>query len=145
MTTTVSNPSVLTIGKLAEAAGINIETVRYYERRNLIEQPTKPEHGYRKYPQATLERILFIKRAQELGFTLDEITTLLTLSETSCHEVQDLAEQKLDTVQAKIEDLQRLQTVLNNLVIQCQNNPDQSQCPIIESLLPSRTPLDPVP
>lgn len=128
----------LTISKLANAANINVETVRYYERRNLIEQPTKPEHGYRKYPQATLERILFIKRAQELGFTLDEITTLLALSEKSCHEVQDLTEQKLDTVRAKIEDLQRLQTVLNNLIIQCQNNPDQSHCPIIESLLPPR-------
>ncbi len=138
MSTTVSTPSALTIGKLAKAAGINIETVRYYERRNMIEQPTKPEHGYRKYPQATLERILFIKRAQELGFTLDEITTLLTVSETSCLEVQDLAEQKLDAVRAKIEDLQRLQTVLNNLVIQCRNNPDQSHCPIIESLLPPR-------
>ena len=128
----------LTIGKLANAAGINIETVRYYERKNLIEQPTKPEQGYRKYPQATLERILFIKRAQELGFTLDEVANLLALSESSCHEVQDLAEQKLNTVRAKIEDLQRLQIVLNNLVIKCKNNPDQSHCPIIESLLPSR-------
>ena len=138
MTTTVSNPSDLTIGKLAEAAGINIETVRYYERRNLIEQPAKPEHGFRKYPQTTLERILFIKRAQELGFTLDEVTSLLILSVSSCGEVQDLAEQKLDTVRAKIEDLQHLQIVLNSLVIQCQNNPDQTHCPIIESLIPSR-------
>lgn len=128
----------LTISKLAMAAGINVETVRYYERRNLIAQPTKPEHGYRKYPQATLERILFIKRAQELGFTLDEITNLLMLSESTCGEVQGIAEQKLDTVNTKIEDLRRLQAVLNNLVIQCQNNPDQSRCPIIESLLPPR-------
>ena len=128
----------LTISKLAKAAGINIETVRYYERRNLIEQPAKPEHGFRKYPQTTLERILFIKRAQELGFTLDEVTSLLILSVSSCGEVQDLAEQKLDTVRAKIEDLQHLQIVLNNLVIQCQNNPDQTHCPIIESLIPSR-------
>lgn len=73
--------SQLTIGKLAQAAQVSVETIRYYERRQLIEQPPKPDQGYRRYPKATLARILFIKRAQELGCTLAEIDNLLALGE----------------------------------------------------------------
>lgn len=126
----------LTIGQLAKAAGVNVETIRYYERRVLIVQPTKPVQGYRTYPQATLARILFIKRAQELGFTLDEIANLLTLGESPCGEVQGMAAQKLASVRAKLADLRRLEIVLNELLNQCATNPDQTHCPIIESLQP---------
>lgn len=124
------------IGQLAEAAGVNIETVRYYERQGLIQQPPKPAGGNRRYPEDTLIRIRFIKRAQELGFTLKEIENLLLLSTAACGEVQALAEEKLASVNAKIADLQRLARVLQDLLAQCRSNPDHSYCPIIEALQP---------
>lgn len=124
------------IGQLAKSTGVNVETVRYYERRGLIEQPDKPTEGYRSYPETTLNRIRFIKRAQELGFTLEEIINLLTLNDALCQEVQDIASQKLTSVLTKIADLHRLEIVLNDLLNQCAANPDQAHCPIIESLLP---------
>lgn len=124
------------ISELAKSAGVNIETIRYYERRHLITQPIKPTQGYRAYPQATLERVLFIKRAQELGFTLQEIANLLILGEGNCLSVQAIAQQKLTSVRAKIVDLNRLEHVLDHLVTQCKNNAIESSCPIVESLLP---------
>lgn len=125
-----------TIGQLAKAADVNVETVRYYERRGLITQPPKPAQGYRTYSKATLARILFIKRAQELGFTLEEIENLLVLGESRCSEVQELAEGKLASVREKINDLRRLERVLEDLVIQCRTNPGNTVCPIVESLQP---------
>ena len=127
-----------TIGQLASAAGVNVETIRYYERRCLVSQPSKPAHGYRTYPKATLTRILFIKRAQELGFTLEEIHHLLSFGESHCTEVQELAERKLGSVRAKIQDLQHLEDVLAELVDQCQSNTQNAVCPIVESLQPRR-------
>ncbi|MBI4006700.1 MAG: Hg(II)-responsive transcriptional regulator [Gammaproteobacteria bacterium] len=127
---------LLTIGRLAKLVCVNVETIRYYQHRGLIEQPTKPEQGYRTYSQKTLERILFIKRAQELGFTLDEVANLLALGESPCQEVQEMAGQKIASVRAKIADLHRLEVVLDNLLTQCRSNPDQTHCPIVESLLP---------
>lgn len=132
----VDSKNSLSIGQLAKIAGINVETVRYYERRGLIEQPPRPEQGYRHYPRQTLERILFIKRAQELGFALADVTQLLQLGEAHCPEVQALAEGKLAGVRARIADLRRLEKVLSNLVHLCQTNPGQSPCPIVESLQP---------
>ena len=125
-----------TIGQMAKVVGVNVETIRYYERRGLIEQPPKPTEGYRIYPKVTLERILFIKRAQELGFTLEKITNLLSLGDAPCLEVQELAEDKLHGVRAKINDLKRLEMVLDNLLVQCRTNPDETYCPIVESLQP---------
>lgn len=125
----------LTIGRLASKAEINVETIRYYERRGLIKQPTKPKVGYRQYDSEILQRLLFIKRAKSLGFSLDEIDNLLTLSEGRCADVQLLAEQKLNRVKAKVQDLKRLENVLQDLVIQCSSNVDQAHCPIIETLL----------
>ncbi|GGB69416.1 Hg(II)-responsive transcriptional regulator [Shewanella inventionis] len=125
-----------TIGQLAKAASVNVETIRYYERRGLICQPPKPAEGYRTYPNATLARILFIKRAQELGFTLDEINNLLSLGGSHCSEVQELAEAKLASVREKINDLHRLEQVLEELVTKCRTNPDNAACPIVESLQP---------
>ncbi|MGN5117818.1 Hg(II)-responsive transcriptional regulator [Aeromonas sp. 55A] len=125
-----------TIGKLAEQASINIETVRYYERRGLIEKPEKPHLGYRLYPLATLNRIKFIKRSQDLGFTLEEISNLLSLNDTPCIEVQEMTLHKLASVKAKIAGLRRLETVLTELLNECNSNTNQSHCPIIDSLLP---------
>jgi len=126
------------ISEIAKSADVNIETIRYYERRNLISQPMKPTHGYRVYSKITLDRVLFIKRAQELGFTLEEIANLLLLGEGDCLSVQEIAQQKLTNVRAKMVDLNRLENVLDHLVIQCKNNSIESSCPIVESLLPKK-------
>jgi MerR family mercuric resistance operon transcriptional regulator len=125
-----------TIGKLATSAGVNVETVRYYERTGLIEQPVKPANGFRYYDKAILDRILFIKKAQTLGFKLDEIKNLLVLSVGNCAEIQSLAETKLEDVQLKISDLQQLESVLADLVKQCRARVDKADCPIVEALLP---------
>ncbi len=125
-----------TIGEVAKALNINVETVRFYERRGLITQPPKPGVGYRQYPEETINRIRFIKRAQELGFTLDEIASLLSLEDSPCSRVQALAERKLGTVKEKLADLQRLEQALNAMLEQCQDNNDASRCPIIDSFQP---------
>ena len=124
------------ISKLAKALNINVETVRFYERWGLITQPPKPDTGYRHYPEETVNRIRFIKRAQELGFTLDEISNLLSLNDYPCSQVQDLAELKLIAVKEKMADLRRLEKALKALLAQCQSNDDDSHCPIIDSLQP---------
>ncbi|GIC78689.1 Hg(II)-responsive transcriptional regulator [Moritella sp. F3] len=126
------------IGKLANLANVNIETIRYYERIGLIEQPVTPEQGYREYPDKTLERVQFIKRSQELGFTLNEVANLLLLGEENCFSVQEIAEKKLANVREKLADLKRLENVLANLVTQCRCNNTDSACPIVESLLPKK-------
>lgn len=127
-----------TIGELARTAGVNVETVRYYERRGLIEKPPKPPDGFRLYPGKTLNRILFIKRAQELGFTLEEIITLLSIEGARCSEVKDLAEMRLKTINEKMADLQKLSDVLSSLLLKCAVNPDDNQCPIVESIIPKK-------
>ncbi len=125
-----------TISRLAKELGINIETIRFYERKGLIQQPPKPTTGYRHYPNETVNRIHFIKRAQELGFTLDEVVHLLSLEDSPCSEVQSLAIKKLGKVQSKILDLRRLENALEVLLSQCHENDDKSHCPIIDSLQP---------
>jgi len=127
---------IRTISKLAKELGVNVETIRFYERRGLIDQPSKPETGYRHYPDETVQRIRFIKRAQDLGFTLEEITSLLSLNDRPCGHVQELAEHKLRAVKEKMADLQRLEHALKALLTQCRSNDDDSHCPIIDSLLP---------
>lgn len=123
---------MLTIGKVANAAGVNVETIRFYEKKGLITQPPKPTEGFRQYPSETLHRLRFIKRAQELGFTLDEISNLLKLEDKDCQEVQALAKHKAVLIRKKIVDLQRLESNLNHLIDQCSNSPSTS-CPIVES------------
>jgi MerR family mercuric resistance operon transcriptional regulator len=125
-----------TISKVAKELDINVETVRFYERKNLIQQPKKPVQGYRHYPDETLNRIRFIKRAQELGFTLEEIANLLTLNDKPCKTVQQLAEQKLGAVQKKIADLNLLSNSLQSLLSQFESNDDDAHCPIIDSFEP---------
>lgn len=130
---------MFTIGQLAKSAGVNVETIRYYERQQLIEQPNKPSQGYRHYGEETLYRILFIKRAQQLGFTLSEISVLIELSQGHCSDVQHLAENKLTAVQQKMKNLRCLEKSLKALIGECQVNPDETRCPIIESLVPEHT------
>jgi MerR family transcriptional regulator, mercuric resistance operon regulatory protein len=122
-----------TIGKAAKELGINIETIRYYEKKGLIEQPKKPSSGYRHYSQTTIKSLRFILKAKSLGFTLNEISTLLSLS-GNCKEVESLGLKKLTLIRQKIADLQRLELVICEMTKSCQRNNKSDNCPIIESL-----------
>ena len=125
-----------TIGRLASVAGVNVETVRYYQRRGLITEPDKPVSGFRKYSTEIAERILFIKRAQKLGFNLSEITELLDLGSSHCHDVRQRAEAKRDKIEQQILDLQALHKTLNKLICACrEGGKDNQYCPIVETLL----------
>lgn len=127
----------MTIGALAQAAGVKVPTVRYYERRGIIPRPPRTSSGYRRYDQGILDRIRFIRRAQELGFTLDEIGDLLALrvdDRRACRMVEAAARAKLDDVEAKIRDLQRIRNALTRLVRSCQDNRPTSECPILAAL-----------
>jgi MerR family mercuric resistance operon transcriptional regulator len=128
--------SNLTIGKLAESSGVNVETIRYYQRRGLLNEPQKPQGSHRRYSTQELKRIQFIKRAQALGFTLNEIEGLLSLQDTrACKETQELAINKLDLIQQKIAGLSVIQNELSNLVKRCKSSDNGTACPIIDILV----------
>ncbi|MFZ6720861.1 MerR family transcriptional regulator [Undibacterium sp. Ji49W] len=130
-----------TIGQLAKAAGVGVETVRYYQRRNLLPVP-EVATGFRTYPANLAERIRFIKRAQELGFSLDEIANLLMLEDGNDRQaIRDVAQERLTQVQAKLADLHRMEDMLTGLIQQCASSDQQAQCPIIQALA-SRKPTD---
>ena len=125
----------LTIGNLARAAGVNVETIRYYQRIALIEEPVKPVHGYRLYPTSAIDRVRFIKRGQELGFSLKEITDLLSLNDGDCNEVRTIAEHKHKVIQQRIDDLNTIQRELTDLITACKNNSsEKDHCAIIAAL-----------
>lgn len=125
------------IGELAERAKVSIQTIRYYERRELIRKPPRRSGGFREFSPEYIDRIRFIKRAQELGFTLREIKDLLSLRldpETTCAEVKGEAKEKLLEVEEKIQDLQRIRQALTHLVDACEGNGPTSECPILEAI-----------
>ena len=127
----------LNIGALANAVGVGRETIRFYERRGLIPDPPRSKAGYRKYPTDTVRRVRFIRRAQELGFTLAEISELLELrvsDAATCGTVAANARAKLDQVQAKVTDLNRIGAALETLVARCELREETSECPILEEL-----------
>ena len=127
----------MTRGEVARRTGVNIETVRYYEQRGLIPRPSRSASGYRKYTEDYVERILFIKRAQELGFTLQEIQELLSLRvdpDTDRGEVKRHAEAKLADIEEKIRDLERMKHALTSLVATCSGCGPASECPILEAM-----------
>ena len=127
----------LTIGQLAKQAGVNVETVRYYERRGLIPEPPRRDSGYRQYTQDFVLRIRFIKRAQELGFALKEIDELLALrveSKAVCDDVREQAKLKIADVEAKIQMLEKIKFTLAELVTACEENELTDECPILKSL-----------
>jgi MerR family mercuric resistance operon transcriptional regulator len=127
--------ATLSIGKLAEAAGVNIETIRYYQRRGLLEEPPKPPGGHRRYSAEQLKRVRFIKRAQALGFTLSDVGGLLALDAAcACKETRALAERKLALIERKIIDLAAMQKALGALVQQCDAGGGGPNCPIIDVL-----------
>ena len=125
----------LTIGQVAAAAGVNKETIRYYQALGLVEQPRRPPGSVRRYGDATVERLLFIKRAQQLGFTLEEVGRLLLLEDgQDCARTRELAEQKLGAISARIADLERMRRLLEQLVAECRKGRRPRACPIIATL-----------
>jgi MerR family mercuric resistance operon transcriptional regulator len=124
----------LTIAKAANAAAVGVETVRYYERRGLIPQPTQKVGAYRRYDSKHVARIRFIKRAQELGFSLDEIADLLTLEDgTDRRSIQKIAGQRLEEVRSRIADLCRIERTLAHLLDHCKAGAIPV-CPIIDAI-----------
>jgi MerR family mercuric resistance operon transcriptional regulator len=124
----------MTISRLAKQAGVGVETIRYYQRLGLIEAPPRPATGYRVYPTRTLERLYFILRAKQLGFSLAEITELLKLDGADCSQTRELAEHKLELIKAKIRDLTSMTGVLEHMVEACRTRDQAADCPIIQSL-----------
>jgi len=124
----------LTIGHLARSASVNVETVRYYQRVALIQEPPKPLEGYRYYPPETIDRLKFIKRAQQLGFSLKEIAELLELGDGNCMDVRTRAEEKRTQIDRQISDLQNLRQTLDTLIQTCQTDENSAHCPIVENL-----------
>ncbi|MYN47735.1 Hg(II)-responsive transcriptional regulator [Pseudoduganella sp. FT93W] len=126
----------MTIGRLAAAAGVNVETVRFYQRSGLIDEPMRPHDGYRTYGDGDIRRIRFIKRAQLLGFTLDEISSLLRLEGSlACNGTRELAIRKLAMVESKLTDLHAMKTALEGMVAQCDSEERSEGCPIIQALI----------
>jgi MerR family mercuric resistance operon transcriptional regulator len=129
--------SRLTIGELAKRAGVNRETIRYYERRRLLAHSARTMAGYRVFPDDAVDRLRFIRHAQALGFTLEEIRELLGLrldERSSCQQVRARATRKLADVEAKIAALRRIRRVLGRLVHACEARRPTAPCPILESL-----------
>lgn len=126
----------LTVGQVARKAGVGVETLRFYERQGLLEEPARKASGYRQYPADVVERLRFIRRAKELGFSLKEIKELLALRvdpETTCGEVKRRAQAKIADVEEKIQVLQRIKTALVKLTALCRGQGPISACPILDA------------
>ena len=124
----------LTIGSLAKSANVNVETIRYYQRIGLVIEPTKPLEGFRIYPEETISQIRFIKRAQKLGFSLQDIAQLLALGDAHCDNVREQTEAKLLQIETQIKDLQAMRKTLKKLITECSSNRDNRGCPIVQTL-----------
>lgn len=125
-----------TIGQLAKNAGVNIDTIRYYERRGLMPEPDRRESGYRQYGEKDYQRLQFILHAKELGFTLKEISELFNLKldeDTTCRDVKNRVELKIADVDQKIARLQDIKNALEQLAAKCQGSDARtSECPILD-------------
>ena len=129
--------TTFSIGKLAKRTGVNIDTVRFYERRELLPEPERKPSGYRVYNADTVDRLRFIVHGKELGFSLSEISDLLTLKvdpQTSCGDVKLRADAKIFSVRKKIESLQKIEKALTKLSNECHGAGPQGDCPIIDAL-----------
>jgi Hg(II)-responsive transcriptional regulator len=127
----------LHIGEVAARAGVNVQTLRYYERRGLLDEPERSRSGYRRYPLETVRLIKFIKRAQELGFTLTEVEDLLRLRQVRRRDrqrIRALAEGKVRDVDEKIRQLKSIRDALGKLVDSCVCAQPELECPILEAL-----------
>ena len=127
----------LKIGEVAERGGVNLQTIRYYEREKLLPEPPRLASGYRVYPDHTVRRVRFIKRAQEIGFTLAEIRGLLAIridADRDSSEVRTLAQAKITDIEKKIQTLQLMKEVLSRITERCSGCGPASECPILESI-----------
>ncbi len=127
----------LSIGQVARQAGVGVETIRFYEREGLLEEPARGVSGYRQYTEKVVDRIHFIKRAQRLGFSLKEITDLLLLrvdAHTSCEEVKQRTEAKIAEVERKLVELQRMRQALLQVASLCTGQGPASACPMLDAL-----------
>lgn len=127
----------MTTGQVAKQAGVHVETIRFYERKGLLAEPPRRESGYRQYSHQAVNRIRFIKRAQELGFSLGEIQELLELkaeSPDACPEVRTHAEEKIADIEEKIHTLEGMRRALHKLIAECGHHKPAEDCPILEAL-----------
>jgi len=132
----ITNARGITIGQLAKTAGVNLETVRYYERIGLIAEPARTSGGQRSYSGEDARHLAFVRRARELGFSIDDIRALLRLAtpgKQSCAEVQSIASAHLTNVQTKLADLARLEKILAATIDQCGGDASPG-CPVLEML-----------
>jgi MerR family mercuric resistance operon transcriptional regulator len=125
----------LTIGTFALAAGVNVETIRFYQRKGLLPEPNRPYGSIRRYGESDVARVKFVKSAQRMGFSLEEVAGLLKLEDgTHCDEARVLAEQKLEDVREKLGDLRRIESALARLVDECGRSHGTITCPMIAAL-----------
>jgi Hg(II)-responsive transcriptional regulator len=127
----------MTVGRLAKSVGVNIQTIRYYERQKLLPRPRRREAGYRQYGPSDVQRLRFILRAKAVGFTLKEISALLALRvdpQTGCRDVQSIAQEALHHIENRLRELERFQTALIELIRLCGGKGSASECPILELL-----------
>lgn len=130
-----NDPENLTIGAFAKAAGVNVETIRFYQRKGLLSEPARPYGGIRRYGAAAVARVKFVKAAQRMGFSLDEVSQLLTLEDgTHCREAAELASLRLADVRARLADLTRMEAALATLVRECAKQRGKVSCPLIAAL-----------
>lgn len=124
-----------TIAWLAREAGVNVETIRFYQRKQLLDEPPRPPGGVRRYSRDDVARVRFIKSAQRIGFTLAEIAVLLQLEDgTHCREAQEIALHKLEDVESRLVELQRMAIALQGLVRACGSAKGKIKCPLIAAL-----------
>lgn len=127
----------MTIGQVARQTGVSVETIRYYEKEGLVDEPERNPSGYRQYPAETIKRILFIQRAKAIGFTLREIHDLLSIQEkpeACCGDLLSRAESKMAEIEAKINELQRMKNALQMLTTECVSDNGLDNCPILDAL-----------
>ena len=126
-----------TIGQLAARTDVSVETIRYYERKGILDQPRRPEVGYRRYPEDARRRLAFIRKAKALGFTLGEIHELLQLStgsEAACGCVEETATRSIRRIEEQIRSLGQMKRALGKLVAECRTGESNGDCPIIHAL-----------
>lgn len=125
----------MTIGRLAKAAGVNVETIRYYQRRGLIEEPQKPLGGQRRYPGTALDALTFVRRAQQMGFSLEEVKSLMALNRDSgCRDARLIAERKHVVIASRIAQLEEMRIQLDGFIEACKTNKGRKACPLLRDL-----------
>lgn len=129
--------STYTIGQLAAQVEVSVETIRYYERKGLLDQPPRPASGYRRYTEESRRRLVFIRKAKAFGFGLSEIQELLDLrtgSEAACSDVESTATRSIRRIEEQIRGLQDMKEALDKLVVECRSRESSEDCPIIQAL-----------